>query len=134
MGFNQTIKLFCTFLLFLLISIVFFSSSSSCHIVIRPATPATEVTQYQEFHIKNTTPFILDKEPYKKRTKKRKMMVKKRKEMIKNFKTRFSFLREACRIHHEMFVTSTRKFDLEGTIYVGNSLCTIEYWRENKIK
>ncbi|KAG5247606.1 hypothetical protein OIU78_000938 [Salix suchowensis] len=88
MGFNQTIKLFCTFLLFLLISIVFFSSSSSCHIVIRPATPATEVTQYQEFHIKNTTPFILDKEPYKKRTKKRKMMVKKRKEMIKNFKTR----------------------------------------------
>lgn len=89
MGFNQTIKFFCTFLLLLLISIVAFSSASSCHIVIQPSTPAKELTQYQVFYIKNTNPFILEKEPNKNRKEKRKMMMmKRRKEMIKNFKTR----------------------------------------------
>jgi hypothetical protein len=89
MGFNQTINFFCTFLLFLLISIVAFSSASSCHIVIQPSTPAKELTQYQVFYIKNTNPFILDKEPNKNRKEKRKMMMmKRRKEKIKNFKTR----------------------------------------------
>ena len=89
MGFNQTINFFCTFLLFLLISIVAFSSASSCHIVIQPSTPAKELTQYQVFYIKNTNPFILDKEPNKNRKEKRMMMMmKRRKEMIKNFKTR----------------------------------------------
>ncbi|KAG6779375.1 hypothetical protein POTOM_015755 [Populus tomentosa] len=89
MGFNQTFKFFCAFLLFLLISIVAFSSASSCHIVIQPSSPAKELTQYQVFYIKNTNPFILDKEPSKNRKEKRKMlMMKRRKEMIKNFKTR----------------------------------------------